>query len=183
MFCAPEEKPPSDSEVALHITICDTGVGMDGCAAARAIRHCGKPDAETIPILAMTANAFDDDRQKSLSAGMNDYLSKPLDIPKLTEAIQKFLTTPPTTTGWWGKQTPPALCRGCLFWAYSGVIGQGRDCRYSGGKLIQGQKRVVLGGVIAAAHLWADEGHAVPHIEYIVGNQRVRVLRGADGAA
>lgn len=65
MFCALEEKPPSDSEVALHITICDIGVGMDGCAAARAIRHCGKPDAETIPILAMTANAFDDDRQKS----------------------------------------------------------------------------------------------------------------------
>ena len=81
---------------------------MDGCAAARAIRHCGKPDAETIPILAMTANAFDDDRQKSLSAGMNDYLSKPLDIPKLTEAIQKF-RPPPTTAGWWGKQTPPAL--------------------------------------------------------------------------
>ena len=99
MFCAPEEKPPSDSEVALHITICDTGVGMDGCAAARAIRHCGKPDAETIPILAMTANAIDDDRQKSLSAGMNDYLSKPLDIPKLTEAIQKFLTTPTDNGG------------------------------------------------------------------------------------
>lgn len=67
---------------------------IDGCAAARAIRYCGKADAETIPILAMTANAFDDDRQKSLSAGMNDYLSKPLDIPKLTEAIQKFRTTP-----------------------------------------------------------------------------------------
>lgn len=49
VFCALEEKPPSDSEVALHITICDTGVGMDGCVAARAIRHCGKPDAETIP--------------------------------------------------------------------------------------------------------------------------------------
>lgn len=72
---------------------------MDGCAAARAIRHCGKPDAETIPILAMTANAFDDDRQKSLSAGMNDYLSKPLDIPKLTEAIQKFRTTPTDNGG------------------------------------------------------------------------------------
>ena len=63
------------------------------------------------------------------------------------------------------------------------MIGQGRDCRYSGGKLVQGQKCVVLGGVIAAAHLWADEGHAVSHIEHIVGNQRVRVLRGADGAA
>lgn len=72
---------------------------IDGCAAARAIRHCGKPDAETIPILAMTANAFDDDRQKSLSAGMNDYLSKPLDIPKLTDAIQKFRTTPTDNGG------------------------------------------------------------------------------------
>ena len=72
---------------------------MDGCAATRAIRHCGKPDAETIPILAMTANAFDDDRQKSLSAGMNDYLSKPLDIPKLTDAIQKFRTTPTDNGG------------------------------------------------------------------------------------
>ena len=67
--------------------------------AARAIRHCGKPDAETIPILAMTANAFDDDRQKSLSAGMNDYLPKPLDIPKLTEASPKFRTTPTDSGG------------------------------------------------------------------------------------
>ena len=72
---------------------------IDGCAAARAIRHCGKADAETIPILAITANAFDDDRQKSLSAGMNDYLSKPLDIHKLTEAIQKFRTTPTDSGG------------------------------------------------------------------------------------
>ena len=59
----------------------------------------GKPDAETIPILAMTANAFDDDRQKSLSAGMNDYLPKPLDIPKLTEASPKFRTTPTDSGG------------------------------------------------------------------------------------
>lgn len=67
--------------------------------SGRAIRHCGKPDAETIPILAMTANAFDDDRQKSLSAGMNDYLPKPLDIPKLTEASPKFRTTPTDSGG------------------------------------------------------------------------------------
>lgn len=72
---------------------------MDGYAATRAIRHCGKPDAETVPILAMTANAFDDDRQKSLSAGMNDHLSKPLDIQKLTEAIQKFRTDPTDNGG------------------------------------------------------------------------------------
>ena len=104
-------------------------------------------------------------------------------VPSATAASRTPRPPPPTTAGWWGEQTPPAQGRGCLFWAYSGVIGQGRDCRYSGIKLVQGQKRVALGGVIAAAHLWADEGHAVPHIEYIVGNLRVRVLRGADGAA
>ena len=89
-------KPPHYFDVVLMDILMPE---MDGCAAARAIRHCGKPDAETIPILAMTANAFDDDRQKSLSAGMNDYLSKPLDIPKLTEAIQKFRTTPTDNGG------------------------------------------------------------------------------------
>ena len=89
-------KPPHSFDVVLMDILMPE---MDGCAATRAIRHCGKPDAETIPILAMTANAFDDDRQKSLSAGMNDYLSKPLDIPKLTEAIQKFRTTPTDNGG------------------------------------------------------------------------------------
>ena len=89
-------KPPHYFDVVLMDILMPE---MDGCAAARAIRHCGEPDAETIPILAMTANAFDDDRQKSLSAGMNDYLSKPLDILKLTEAIQKFRTTPTENGG------------------------------------------------------------------------------------
>lgn len=89
-------KPPHYFDVVLMDILMPE---MDGCAATRAIRHCGKPDAETIPILAMTANAFDDDRQKSLSAGMNDYLSKPLDIPKLTDAIQKFRTTPTDNGG------------------------------------------------------------------------------------
>ena len=89
-------KPPHYFDVVLMDILMPE---MDGCAATRAIRHCGKPDAETIPILAMTANAFDNDRQKSLSAGMNDYLSKPLDIPKLTDAIQKFRTTPTDNGG------------------------------------------------------------------------------------
>ena len=89
-------KPPHYFDVVLMDILMPE---MDSYAAVRAIRHCGKPDAETIPILAMTANAFDDDRQKSLSAGMNDYLSKPLDIPKLTDAIQKFRTTPTDNGG------------------------------------------------------------------------------------
>ena len=63
---------------------------MDGYEATRAIRNCGKADAKTIPIIAMTANAFDDDRKKSKAAGMNAHMSKPLDIKKLIETIEKF---------------------------------------------------------------------------------------------
>lgn len=72
---------------------------MNGYTATRAIRACGKQDAATIPILAMTANAFDDDRKKSLAAGMNDHLSKPLDIQKLTDAIQRFRNAPTNNDG------------------------------------------------------------------------------------
>ena len=51
---------------------------MDGLTAARNIRHLSNPDAETIPIIAMTANAFDDDIEKSKAAGMDAHLAKPL---------------------------------------------------------------------------------------------------------
>ena len=52
---------------------------MDGLQAAVNIRHCDKPDAKTVPIIAMTANAFDEDVEKSRAAGMNAHLSKPID--------------------------------------------------------------------------------------------------------
>ncbi len=51
---------------------------MDGLAAARAIRTLDRPDARHIPIIAMTANAFDEDRKACLDAGMNAYLTKPI---------------------------------------------------------------------------------------------------------
>ncbi len=60
---------------------------MDGLAATRAIRALDRPDAKTIPILAMTANAFDEDAQACLSAGMNAHLSKPLQMQKVKQAI------------------------------------------------------------------------------------------------
>jgi len=52
---------------------------MDGLQATANIRHWGRPDAGTIPIVAMTANAFDEDVEKSRAAGMNAHLSKPID--------------------------------------------------------------------------------------------------------
>jgi len=52
---------------------------MDGLQTAANIRHWNRPDAKTIPIIAMTANAFDEDVEKSRAAGMNAHLSKPID--------------------------------------------------------------------------------------------------------
>ena len=60
---------------------------MDGYEAAKAIRSSEKEDSGTIPIIAMTANAFDEDRRKTKEAGMNAHLAKPLNIPELLETI------------------------------------------------------------------------------------------------
>ena len=60
---------------------------MDGYQAAEAIRNCGKKDAKTVPVIAMTANAFEDDRKKTKEAGMNAHLTKPLNVPELMKTI------------------------------------------------------------------------------------------------
>ena len=61
---------------------------MDGLTATQTIRKLERKDAATVPILAMTANAFADDAKRSRLAGMNEHLSKPLDIGKVIEAIE-----------------------------------------------------------------------------------------------
>lgn len=64
---------------------------MNGLTAAKTIRSLERPDAKTIPILAMTANAFKEDEEKCLAAGMNAHLAKPLDIEKVKQTIRRFL--------------------------------------------------------------------------------------------
>ena len=64
---------------------------MDGYAATRAIRALDKPDARKIPIVAMTANAFADAVQKAKDAGMDEYVTKPLDPDRLREVLQDLL--------------------------------------------------------------------------------------------
>lgn len=65
---------------------------MNGYEAAEAIRQLPeRPDAETIPIIAMTANTFADDVQKSLEAGMNAHLSKPIVIEEVASVIRKLV--------------------------------------------------------------------------------------------
>ena len=60
---------------------------MDGLTAARTIRSLHRPDAATIPIIAMTAHAFAEDAEKCLAAGMNAHLAKPLEMPRIKKTI------------------------------------------------------------------------------------------------
>ena len=66
---------------------------MDGHQAAKAIRALGieRSDAVTIPIIALSANAFIDDIQESLDSGMNDHISKPINIEELIDTITKYI--------------------------------------------------------------------------------------------
>ena len=64
---------------------------MDGYEAARAIRALPRPDAAAVPIIAMTANAFDEDVKSCLAAGMNCHVAKPIDPDKLFEALSSLI--------------------------------------------------------------------------------------------
>lgn len=64
---------------------------MDGLTTTRTIRRSSHPDAKNIPIIAMTANAFNEDIKKSLEAGMNDHLTKPIDVGDLYKTLLHFI--------------------------------------------------------------------------------------------
>lgn len=64
---------------------------MDGCEAAQAIRALSKPDAATVPIIAVTANAFAEDIDKTTNAGMNGHVSKPIDLVLLHQTLERLL--------------------------------------------------------------------------------------------
>ena len=64
---------------------------MDGLTATRAIRALDRPDAKTIPIIAMTANVFDEDVERSVQAGMNAHLAKPVEPEKLYETMARLI--------------------------------------------------------------------------------------------
>ena len=63
---------------------------MDGITATKTIRSLKHPDAETIPIIAMTANAFREDKEKCLAAGMNAHLAKPIKIENIKRILCEY---------------------------------------------------------------------------------------------
>ena len=64
---------------------------MNGYEAARAIRSSGREDLRSIPIIAMTADAFSDDIRKARDAGMDDHISKPVDLGRLEDVLRKWI--------------------------------------------------------------------------------------------
>ena len=64
---------------------------MDGLEATRAIRAMEREDCRAIPIIAMSANAFDDDLKKSVACGMNGHLSKPVEVERLYQVLHQVL--------------------------------------------------------------------------------------------
>ena len=64
---------------------------MNGYEAARYIRKIDNRMKADIPIIAMTANAFDDDKKEALQAGMNGHLSKPIEFENMLQLVKKFI--------------------------------------------------------------------------------------------
>ena len=64
---------------------------MNGYEATRIIRDIAVPEGIRMPIIALSANAFEEDRQKSIEAGMDDHVAKPIDIRKLKETLAKYM--------------------------------------------------------------------------------------------
>jgi len=64
---------------------------MNGYQAAKEIRSSDREDLKTIPIIAMSADAFSDDIQRAVLSGMNDHVAKPIELPKLMAALQKWI--------------------------------------------------------------------------------------------
>ena len=64
---------------------------MNGLEAASHIRKLDHPEAESIPIIALTANAYQEDIEACLEAGMNEHLSKPIRIEEVVQVLMKYL--------------------------------------------------------------------------------------------
>ena len=89
------EKFKSSAIRYYHLILMDMQMPRwDGLEATRKIRALDRPDAKTVPIIAVTANAYAEDEQKCYQAGMNDHVAKPLDMQEFYQKIKKFIKYP-----------------------------------------------------------------------------------------
>ena len=89
--CNGKEALAAAAREDVHLILMDIMMPvMDGLTAIKTIRSLKHPDAETIPIIAMTANAFSEDIQHSLAAGMNAHVSKPVEMKVLEKTIRSI---------------------------------------------------------------------------------------------
>lgn len=78
------------AEVKPDLILMDIGLGeMDGCEATRQIK--ANPETAAIPIIALTASAFETDRKRALEAGCSDFDTKPVDLPRLLSKMERQL--------------------------------------------------------------------------------------------
>lgn len=86
------EKVKASAEDLYNLILMDVQMpNMNGYEATIAIRHLDDPILADTPIIAMTANAFEEDKKNAFAAGMNGHIAKPIEIPKLVENLKKFL--------------------------------------------------------------------------------------------
>ena len=76
---------PMPEELAMQMPV------MNGLEAARAIRKLNHPEARSIPIIALTANAYQEDMEACMAAGMNEHLAKPIRIEEVVQVLAKYL--------------------------------------------------------------------------------------------
>lgn len=82
----------SDEKITLQFSMRDTGIGMTAEQRANLFQAFSQADTSTVlPIIAMTAHAMAGDEQKSLEAGMNDHVTKPIDPDQLFATLQKWI--------------------------------------------------------------------------------------------
>ena len=63
----------------------------DGYEATKEIRAMNRKDAKTVPVFAMTANAFSEDRERAMEAGMNEHVAKPFDFNRVMDKLYKYM--------------------------------------------------------------------------------------------